>query len=142
MQTKKLFNKRRGLSRVLTEIIFLMLATTTALGAYTIYNGYSSSVSGTTKIAIEQVDIIASQNKAYATIKNLGTTVIQAINITVSGAEQKFSDISIAPGGVKTFELNLDNIVSGKQYTVVVKVLDTDKKSILYTATYTVTAKP
>ncbi|MEM1985412.1 MAG: hypothetical protein QXG36_04930 [Nitrososphaeria archaeon] len=142
MQTKKLFSKRKGLSRVLTEIIFLLLATTTAIGAYTLYNGYSSNMSGTTKITVEQVDIIASQNKAYVTIKNVGTTVIQAISITILDAEKEFPDTTLPPGAGKTFELSLNNIVAGKQYTVVIKVLDVDRQTILYTTTYTVTAKP
>ncbi|MEM4522000.1 MAG: hypothetical protein QW738_02085 [Nitrososphaeria archaeon] len=142
MQTKKLFSKRKGLSRVLTEIIFLLLATTTAIGAYTLYNGYSSNMSGTTKITVEQVDIIASQNKAYVTIKNVGTTVIQAISITILDVEKEFPDITVPPGAGKTFELSLNNIVAGKQYTVVIKVLDVDRQTILYTTTYTVTAKP
>ncbi len=142
MKTKRLFNKRKGLSRVLTEIIFLLLATTTAIGAYTIYNDYSSNMSGTAKIVIEQVDIIASQNKAYVTIKNVGTTVIQKIKIAIAEKEGDFTNILITPGHVRTLTIDLTGttIDPGKQYTIVAKVLD-DKNSTIYTTTYVTTAK-
>jgi len=141
MQTKKLFKKRMGLSRVLTEIIFLLLATTTAVGAFTIYNGYSSNMGGTTKIAVEQVDIIASQNKTYLTVRNIGTTNIQAINVTIAGNEYH-SEENLAPGVERTFTFETKNVIAGQQYTVVVKVLDPKNKSLLFTTVYTTIAKP
>ncbi|MBC7091674.1 MAG: hypothetical protein H5T50_07190 [Nitrososphaeria archaeon] len=142
MQTKKLFRKRKGLSRVLTEIIFLLLATTTAIGAFTIYNGYSSNMSGTTKIVIEQVDIISSQNKTYVTIRNIGTTNVQYISITIAGKEHNYTP-NLPPGDIRTFTIDKINLIAGQQYTIVAKVLDPKNNSIvLYTTTYTVVAKP
>ncbi|MEM3573294.1 MAG: hypothetical protein QXJ62_03575 [Nitrososphaeria archaeon] len=142
MRTKKLFSKRRGLSRVLTEIIFLLLAATTAIGAYTIYNGYSSNMSGTTKIVIEQVDIISSQNKTYVTIRNVGTINIQSINITMVGKDVNFKG-NLPPGEVRTFTVEKINTVVGQQYTIVAKVLDPKNNStVLYTTTCSAIAKP
>ncbi|MGB9727623.1 MAG: hypothetical protein ACPLZF_04365 [Nitrososphaeria archaeon] len=142
MQTKKLFRKRKGLSRVLTEIIFLLLATTTAIGAFTIYNGYSSSMSGTTKVVIEQVDMISSQNKTYVTIRNVGTTSVQYINITLIGKDYNFK-ANFSPGDVRTFIIDKINLIAGQQYTIVAKVLDPKNNStVLYTTTCTVVAKP
>jgi len=140
MSSKRLLGRRKALSRVLTEIIFLLLATTTAIGAFTIYNGYSSNMTGTTKIAVEQADIIASQNKTYITVRNIGTTNIQAINVTVPGNETTFKE-SLAPGVERTFSIKTENVTVGKEYTIVVKVLDPNN-STLYTTVYTATAKP
>ncbi|MGB9623035.1 MAG: hypothetical protein ACPL07_04230, partial [Candidatus Bathyarchaeia archaeon] len=85
MTTKNRSRKRKGLSRVLTEMIFLLLASTTAIGAFSLYNNYSSNMSGTTKIIIEQADIIATQNKAYIIVKNVGTTNVANMSVTVDG---------------------------------------------------------
>ena len=140
MQTKKLFKKRMGLSRVLTEIIFLLLATTTAVGAFTIYNSYSSNMSGTTKIVIEQAEIIASQGKAYVTIKNVGTIGVNNLDITVASTSQQISK-TLPPGGEATFIVEgISQLSPGQQYTIIVKVLQ--DSNVVYTTSYVTTAKP
>ncbi|MGQ9781042.1 MAG: hypothetical protein ACUVQ8_02140 [Nitrososphaeria archaeon] len=140
MISKRRFGKRRGLSRVLTEIIFILLASTTAIGAFSIYNSYSSNMTGTTKVIIEQADIITSQNKAYVLVKNVGTINIGNIIVTIAGYSNS-STVNLPPGKEQTLIFSTSGLIAGQQYTVVLTVLDAEGKGV-YTTTYTTTAKP
>ena len=140
MPKKDRFGKKRGLSRVLTEMIFLLLASTTAIGAFSLYNSYSSNMTGTTKVVIEQADIIASQNKTYIIVKNVGTTNVGQINVTI-GTQINSTTITLPPGRENSLAFNTKSIIAGQQYTIVLTVIATEKQGI-YTTTYTTTAKP
>ncbi|MEM3403340.1 MAG: hypothetical protein QXJ17_02130 [Nitrososphaeria archaeon] len=140
MTTKNRFRKRKGLSRVLTEMIFLLLASTTAIGAFSLYNNYSLNMSGTTKIIIEQADIIATQNKAYIIVKNVGTTNVANMSVTIDSSSTNL-DIQLSPGKETVLTINTQSVVAGKQYTIALTALNENGQGV-YTTTYTTTAKP
>jgi len=140
MTQRNRFKKRRGLSRVLSEIIFLLLALTTAIGAFSLYNSYSANMTGTTKVIIEQADIIASQNKSYILVKNVGTTNIGSINITIADQINN-TKVNLSPGKEQTLIVPITGATAGQQYTIVLTVLNVEKQGI-FTTTYTTTAKP
>ncbi len=128
------------MSRVLVEIIFLLLASTTAIGAFSLYNSYSSNIAGTTKVIIEQADIITSQSKTYVLVKNVGTTNIGNMSVTIASATNN-SKVNLPPGKEQTLTISTPGLTAGQQYTVILTVLDVDGKGV-YTTTYTTTAKP
>jgi hypothetical protein len=140
MTSKIRIGKRRGLSRVLVEIIFLLLASTTAIGAFSLYNSYSSNITGTTKVIIEQADIITSQNKTYVLVKNVGTTNIGKVNVAVIGSSSNMT-VNLPPGKEQTLTISTPGLTAGQLYTVMLTVLDSEGKGV-YTTTYTTTAKP
>jgi hypothetical protein len=140
MTKRNRFEKRRGLSRVLTELIFLLLVSTAAIGAFSLYNSYSYNMTGTTKVIIEQADIIASQNKTYIVVKNVGTTNVGQINATI-GTQVNSTVISLPPGRESTLIYNMERVVAGRQYTIVLTVFTPEREGIS-TTTYTTTALP
>jgi len=97
-------------------------------------------MTGTTKVVIEQADIIASQNKTYIIVKNVGTTNVGQINVTI-GTQINSTTITLPPGRENSLAFNTKSIIAGQQYTIVLTVIATEKQGI-YTTTYTTTAKP
>jgi archaellum component FlaG (FlaF/FlaG flagellin family) len=119
--------KRKALSRVLTEIIFILLGLTTAVGAYSAYNSSILSSGSVTKIVCTDTIIVAGAHEVQVVVKNLGNV---AVKVSVDGVSEygkggnltisDNSSVILEPGAEKMVSAKCDGLVAGLRYRIFV----------------------
>ncbi|MCX8188194.1 MAG: hypothetical protein N3F64_00610 [Nitrososphaeria archaeon] len=119
--------KRKALSRVLTEIIFLILGLTTAVGAYSLYNSSILSTSQVAKIVCTDTIIAAGSQEVNVIVKNIGNIAVEVSVEAVSeyGRSENLSitkgnRILLEPGMEKMITTKCSGLIAGLRYNVFV----------------------
>lgn len=119
--------KRKALSRVLTEIIFLILGLTTAVGAYSLYNSSILSTSQVAKIVCTDTIIVAGSQEVNVMIKNMGNVAVEvsveAVNERGRSERLNITNgdvILLEPGMERTVSVKCEGLVAGLRYNVFV----------------------
>jgi len=125
--------KRKALSRVLTEIIFIILGLTAAVGAYSVYNSSILSSSRVTKIVCTDAILVAGAEEVQVMVKNLGNV---AVNVSVDGVSEYGrggnltlsgnGGVLLEPGAEKVVSAKCGGLVAGARYRVFVAARDRD----------------
>ncbi|MGB9727624.1 MAG: hypothetical protein ACPLZF_04370 [Nitrososphaeria archaeon] len=116
---------RKALSRVLTEIIFLILGLTTAVGAYSMYNTSILSTSHVAKIVCTDVLITAGTQEVNVMVKNVGNVAVEVSVEAVSeyGRSENLSMIKdnrvfLEPGMEKVVSVKCEGLMAGLRYNI------------------------
>lgn len=119
--------KRKAISRVLTEIIFLILGLTTAVGAYSIYSNSILSTSQVAKIVCTDTIIAAGSQEVNVMVKNIGNVAVEVSIEAVSeyGRSQNLSitkenGILLEPGIEKVITAKCSGLIAGLRYNIFV----------------------
>ncbi|MGQ9781043.1 MAG: hypothetical protein ACUVQ8_02145 [Nitrososphaeria archaeon] len=119
--------ERKALSRILTEIIFMVVGISAVIGSFSIYNGYMQDGSQVCRLACTDTVAVAGLGQVYATVKNIGTA---DTNVTINGILESGTGISVAiisatssrlePGKEQTITAKVDGIKAGVKYSIMV----------------------
>lgn len=119
--------KRRALSRVLTEVIFLILGLTTAVGVYSMYNNAILSPSQVAKIVCTDTIITAGSQEVNVMVKNIGNVAVKVYVEAVSeyGSGKNLSKVEgngilVEPGMEKVITTKCSGLIAGLRYNVFV----------------------
>lgn len=118
---------RKALSRVLTEIIFLILGLSTAVGAYSMYGNSILSTSQVAKIVCTDTIIVAGTKDVNVMVKNIGNVAVEVSIEAVSeyGRSENLSitkgnSMLLEPGMEKVITVKCSNLVAGLRYNIFV----------------------
>ncbi|MEM3573295.1 MAG: hypothetical protein QXJ62_03580 [Nitrososphaeria archaeon] len=118
---------RKALSRVLTEIIFLILGLSTAVGAYSMYGNSILSTSQVAKIVCTDTIIVAGTKDVNVMVKNIGNVAVEVSIEAVSeyGRSENLSitkgnGMLLEPGMEKVITVKCSNLVAGLRYNIFV----------------------
>ena len=119
--------KLRALSRVLTEIMFIITALSAAIGVFATYNNYTADNNQIHKLACTDVVIVSAAKQVYVTVKNIGTsrlnTTISSITESEGGKNLLLYQIEYAiiePGIQQLLKAKVDNVTEGARYIVII----------------------
>ncbi|MEM4522001.1 MAG: hypothetical protein QW738_02090 [Nitrososphaeria archaeon] len=119
--------KRMALSRVLTEILFLILGLTTAVGAYSMYSSSILSTSQVVKIVCTDTAIAAGAQEVNVMVKNIGNVAVEVSIEAVSeyGRSENLSitkgkSILLEPGMEKVIKVKCSSLIAGLRYNIFV----------------------
>jgi len=121
---------RKALSRILVEVLLIVIVLAALAGAYFIYSMYAGSA--TTQFSAIVLDAYASDGGSGGTdrlvvnVKNTGAmTIDKATIVTPTGFSDL--DLNIKPGmsGTLEFDASSDVFSAGQQYTIILKLSNT-----------------
>jgi len=131
---------RKGLSRILVEVLLILIALAAVVGAYFVYSLYAGSAYQNLSGMVESA--YASGKTLVVNIKNTGTVTIDGASAkVVAGGSQELtgpSSISIAPGQSAALEFSADNaFTAGQTYSIMITINGGDQS---HTFVFSVTA--
>jgi len=128
----------KALSRVLAEIILIIVVLAGVAGAYFVYSTYFSASAYTVDA---QVDGKLVGNQLIVNIKNTGSYKIDAIAVSTSNPPLTFGTFSglptggLAPGQSAVATASVTGATSGQTYTIVLKISSNSGGDITKTIT-------
>lgn len=124
---------RKALSRILVEILLVVIVLAALAGAYFVYSMYAGSATMQLACNVESVYILGgteAESKIVVNLKNVGTTAITKVNIVASNPEiGEFDEqsITLQPGQSKAITFDAPqgtSINKGQTYVITLEVQD------------------
>lgn len=118
---------KKALSRILTEIVLMMVGVSAAVGAYSLYNGYIQDSSQVCRLACTDIVAVAGAGQVYVTVKNIGTADTDAavyeileVGTGITLAINCIDFLRLEPGRERTLVARVDGLKAGVKYSVTV----------------------
>jgi signal peptidase I len=116
---------RKGLSRILVEVLLILIALAAVVGAYFVYSLYAGSAYQNLSGMVESA--YASGDRLIVNIKNTGTVKIDGASAqVVAGGSQTLTppeSVSIEPGQSAALEFTASaNFEAGKTYSIAITI--------------------
>jgi hypothetical protein len=117
----------RALSRVLTEILFIVIAFSAAVAVYSTYRNYTTVNSAVNRLACSDAVLISAAKQVYITVKNIGTS---NLNVTISSISEsgigknltlhQIEYAEVVPGKEQSIKASVDGLSVGSAYSITV----------------------
>ncbi|MEM3361578.1 MAG: hypothetical protein QXV85_10290 [Candidatus Bathyarchaeia archaeon] len=123
---------RKALSRILVEILLVVIVLAALAGAYFVYSMYAGSASSQLACNVDSVYVLGgspSESKIVVNLKNVGTSTVSSVNITATNPSiGKFTaqtGVNLQPGQSKSLTFNATAaITKGQTYVITLEIKD------------------